>query len=695
MNLLSPLAGVLLFASVVVPLVALYFLRLRRTRRVISSTLPWVGRTEDIRANAPFQRIRPSLLLFMQLLLLLLLALAIAQPTVRGWGLQGARVVMVVDCSASMNTLDASDGGSRLNEAKALAVSRVQSLQGGGLFAVEAPEIMVISISQGAEVRTPFTRDASRVRHAISAIAPTDEGSLLEPALELARAYQEQRTGEDEPPKASQPLVLELFSDGKLHDLDHARLRAGERMVWTRVGSESTTNSGFAAVGCERGAEDPSAIQTFAAIRNFNAASVSREVELRSDGVLLASTPAPVVVPSSSLRGEIHVAGEKRILFGGLSTLGQRLLEVSLSPSDALTADDRGFISVRASKPLTLAVIGHDDSLEALVSALAPGSVMRLDLSAANSAIAKDPRWADGFDVVLSVGQSPKSMDHGRWLHFGSIPSLAGLHPFGEPGRDFVQSVRGEHPALRQCNLNELVIQQANRVAVQSGWRTLVQGQTSPLVVAGSTGSGFAIVVTFLPGDSNWPFQRGFVNFTAQAIDLLSSMADGSSEEPLEPGAMIRARLSQIDRTPTITPPGGVATPMVMREGEASWGPARRAGSYKLEWVSADGTPREQWIAVNLMDSQECDVAAATTLNVGGETVTRDVGGLSTLDLWPWLIGLAVALLLMEWWVYHRQAMQSFPFEPAAHARFVGNSAGQPLPKRPTKQASAGSSIGA
>ena len=104
MSVLSPIVGALLFAAVAVPLLALYFLRLRRTRRVVSSSLPWVRRTEDLRANAPFQRIRPSLLLFLQMLLLALLALAVAQPIVRGWGVRGGRVVMLIDCSASMGT---------------------------------------------------------------------------------------------------------------------------------------------------------------------------------------------------------------------------------------------------------------------------------------------------------------------------------------------------------------------------------------------------------------------------------------------------------------------------------------------------------------------------------------------------------------------------------------------------------------
>ena len=84
MTWLTPLTGLLALAAVVPPLVVLYFLRLRRKRREISSTLLWRRSVEDLEANAPWQRLRPNLLLLLQLLVLLALTAAVAQPLAEG-----------------------------------------------------------------------------------------------------------------------------------------------------------------------------------------------------------------------------------------------------------------------------------------------------------------------------------------------------------------------------------------------------------------------------------------------------------------------------------------------------------------------------------------------------------------------------------------------------------------------------------
>src|SRR5712671_771523 len=105
MSFLSPIALSLFALSV--PLVLLYFLKVRRRERTVSSLLLWSTSLRDREASAFFQRLHRDPLL-LQLLALLMLALALARPVATVMG-QGARkVVVVLDTSASMKAQDVS-----------------------------------------------------------------------------------------------------------------------------------------------------------------------------------------------------------------------------------------------------------------------------------------------------------------------------------------------------------------------------------------------------------------------------------------------------------------------------------------------------------------------------------------------------------------------------------------------------------
>ena len=123
MNFLSPMTA-LIAAGITVPLlVSLYFLKLRRRRVTISSTLLWKKAIQDMQVNAPFQRLRRNLLLLLQLLVLAALLIALARPTLRGMAQPGDRMVILIDHSASMNATDISP--TRLDESKKRALELI------------------------------------------------------------------------------------------------------------------------------------------------------------------------------------------------------------------------------------------------------------------------------------------------------------------------------------------------------------------------------------------------------------------------------------------------------------------------------------------------------------------------------------------------------------------------------------------
>src|SRR5215471_1597554 len=106
MSFLTPLALVTFALSL--PLVLLYFLKVRRRERRVSSLLLWESSRRDREASAFFQRLQRDPLLVLQILALLALTLALARPAVTVSGYGAKKVVVVLDASASMKATDVS-----------------------------------------------------------------------------------------------------------------------------------------------------------------------------------------------------------------------------------------------------------------------------------------------------------------------------------------------------------------------------------------------------------------------------------------------------------------------------------------------------------------------------------------------------------------------------------------------------------
>src|SRR5919112_651512 len=134
MPFLAPLGLLGLLAIPVI--VALYILRLRRDERTVSSTYLWQQLVRDVEANAPWQRLRRSLLLLLQLLLAVVLAVLVARPFAEHPAALARDLVVVVDASASMAASDVFPD--RLSAAKRAAISALAELPSDGKVSVIA-----------------------------------------------------------------------------------------------------------------------------------------------------------------------------------------------------------------------------------------------------------------------------------------------------------------------------------------------------------------------------------------------------------------------------------------------------------------------------------------------------------------------------------------------------------------------------
>ena len=666
---ITPLAGAIVGASVLAPLVALWFLKLRRRKRVIASTLLWTRSLADLRANTPFQRLRFNLLLLLQILAVAAIALAIAQPEAEGLGSAGGRHVLMIDNSASMGAIETVDGAgaalgeptSRLALAKDAAKVRVRELLGGGWFSLGASDVMVVSFGSRAEIKAPFTESIGALEAAIDAIGATDGSTAIGDAVALARAFTDTQNrndarGERTEAESGDIPTIELYSDGRISDLGALALRDGESIIYHRVGTASD-NAAVVAVSAERAPDQPDKVQVFASIANPGPAPRKVSLQLAVNGAVRAITPQPIEVPAAVERDGVFVPGRSQATFRPIEQPSDASIEVAIVEDDSLRADDAALAVVAPSKRLSVLLVGGDGFvMRTLVSGLPIERFETTTIAAFDAAV------ADGtlrpFDVVVFDGVQAKRLPPGRYLAFGPPPPLEGLSAFGSKSGVYARFAREEHPVFRMATLDELYVSKMTAVQPDRSFQVLAEAAEGPLVLAYDRAEMHAIYVTFDPLDSNWPFQRSFVNFTANAVEYLGNAGDLIATRGLVPGDAIAVRLPAGSRDVELRIPNGKSVALAPdAEGNISWGPVEVAGLYRIEYSAGSSTARQsRLVAVNVANADEARIDPLPELRLGNTSVQGiSVSATRRGALWPWVLALGLLIVVLEWWYYQRQ----------------------------------------
>jgi hypothetical protein len=76
-----------------------------------------------------------------------------------------------------------------------------------------------------------------------------------------------------------------------------------------------------------------------------------------------------------------------------------------------------------------------------------------------------------------------------------------------------------------------------------------------------------------------------------------------------------------------------------------------------VNFLSAEGNnDHSEYFAVNLFDPQESQIKPRPVIQLGLEVFNAaQPDQPSQRELWPWLASLALVVLILEWWAYHRR----------------------------------------
>jgi len=605
------LGALLWFLPVAGFIILLYLLKVRRREVRVPAKFLFPAITTDVRANALFQRLRPNLLLFLQLLAALLLLTALARPMIQAKGLPGQSVI-VVDASASMQATDVAP--SRLDAAKNRLRRFVQELNPGEQLAI---------IEAGAQVRVlaSLTSDKQKLLNAIRQIQPTDTAGNMDEALRLAAAL----VG-----KSNESRIV-LLSDGAFPPVSD--FSAGNaKLVFESLGTGGD-NLAITAMDVQ---ERTGGLEWFVGVRNFGRQPKKAILEFYAGDKLIDARPITV---------------------GTGQTIGQTLtarqlpepLEARLKMDDALPSDNRAFRVGVAQKPIRVLLVGEGNFFLERALALEPN--VKVDKAPSAPESERGERVGGGnYDLIIFDRVAPVPV---------KARAVMVLRAQGGPIAALGQPVRmprivlweREHPLMRYLELGSLLIDSAPRLTPASWAKTLAESQQTPLIVAGEHQGRRWVGVGWNLLESDFPLQPAFPIFIANLMRWAVGEQGSATDLTVRTGVPFSLAVDPAETELTVRSPDGNARAYPVNDGTVVIPSVERVGVYTIQ-----GRKTEIRVAANLMHADESNIQPRTSIQLGSQTVAAQ-NTLTTLrDLWKPVALALLALLMVEWWVFVRRS---------------------------------------
>lgn len=592
MRLLVPAA--LGLAALAAPLIALYMLRSKRRPQQVGSVMLWERVGEPVSSAVPWKPLKLSSLLLLQLLVLALFVLSLARPFVSEATVLGPHTVLVVDTSGSMAM------AGRLEQAQQAALDLSADVS-------EANLASVVEAGPHPRVLAAFSGDAEAVQEAIRSLRPGGGVEDLSTAVRLARGLAA--------PDRETSVVI--FSDGGRSAVPEEPVVGATHVVFDDHASNLSL-SGFDAEPSSEGAT-----RVFVQVENHGPDERPVRVELEVDGLPAGSVE--LAVPG------LEAAQEVVPISAGAGSLLTARLDGN---DDALDLDDRAELVIGGGAARSVAVEGTGSPFLTALLQSTPGVGPADDGSEA--------------DVLVVDGGPLPEIDRPAWVIRTETPP-EGIDLTGLERNLAVTFSRPGDPVLDGVDVSEVAVAEAQAVESLT-WLPLVSSGPTPLFLLGEVNGHRVVYTTFDLAHSNLPVQVAFPILGANLFEWLGGGEAGSvSTEPA--GAPI-GLVTPTGWQARIQLPSGETREVASDAGV--FAATEQPGVYRVEYVDEEGEVTPGEVAVRRFVTSESsgpsrDIAVAAA--PGGD----DDEALLIREWAPWMIGAALLLMALEWWVAHQR----------------------------------------
>lgn len=609
MSFLAPTAFA--FAAAMPVVILFYLLKRRRVVKLVSSTLLWQRFLAETQASAPFQKLRKNWLLLLQLLLLALVILALSRPFFAGKTTMGRLVVVILDASASMQSTD--EPPSRFERARRGALDLVNSLH-------ETDQMVVLLAAGHTEVRQSPTSNKAALRRALQSCQAADTPTRLTEALKLAHPLVKDRRDAE----------IHLYSDGAAPDLSDFEFE-GLNVTFHQVGRRAA-NVGIVSAEARSHPEDPRRRAVFASVFNASSNAVSADIDLDLAGVFLETRHLELGPRETA--PQVFTANQEQ---DGIFTL-------KLNVADDLGVDNEVRVPSLMPKPVNVLLVSRSNGYLERALRVVP----ELNLTVASDLA----ETGEGYDIVVLDDVVPSSWPAVNTFAIRSAPTNW-VQVTGRVEAPLIVDWKNTHPLLRFVSLDDVQIAEALIARLPPWALPLVEAPDTPLVLAGDRGRQRIVWTAFDTLQSTWPLRISFPIFVANAVDWLNPTTAKTSQAMVRAGEPLRLPLTGAGTNAVVYLPDGTQRNLAIDQGtrELAFADTARQGVYGVE-TDAGGS----WFCVNLLDAAETDTTPKTELRFGryarAQATTLKP---ANLELWRRFAAAALAVLMFEWWFYHRR----------------------------------------
>lgn len=501
MNFLFPAAWGWL--GLALPIIALYLIRTQLERRTVSTLLFWEQIKTQSYNSALWRKLRRWLSLLLQLLFLALVAFALTQPLAPWQTAQPARIVFVLDPSASMS---AKDGGkTRWEQAVAGLEQRIRQMRtfdrAAILLATDSPQVL-----------SGWTASRRTLLEALAQARPSAGQVSLRPALALAENLQ-----------ATQPNAsVQLLTDGVWKVA--AEVPEGVEVVWF---GQAEPNVGVTQFSARRSFSAPGEVRVAIEVVSRAKERLEGTVEL-TRGEQLVDVQAVALEPGGQWQREWDIRAE-----------GAEEFQAKLTgfPADALAMDDTARVKIDAVHAVRVVLVsGPNPYLEAALGSLPLVEWARVETLAGFP----DP----GALYVFNKTAPPQGFEGANSLLIN--PPLAGFwgKPAGAVERPLVSEVAKDQSLMRHTGFANVSLDAAAKWEKPAVAQVFAESFGEPLIYGQWDDRHRWALLAFDLEGSDFVLRTAFPILLGNAVESLrpsksvaASTAPGRVESALEPAA--------------------------------------------------------------------------------------------------------------------------------------------------------------